>query len=65
MEYPGNLLVEMIETQKKTNELLEKLISVVAAAAISDATSGIDPFTRQNAAVYAKKIFSKRYQNGE
>ena len=61
MEFPANILFEILEAQKKTNDLLEKLIGVTAATTISD-PSGVDSFTQQNAAVFAKKVFDKKYE---
>ena len=61
MEFPANILFEILEAQKKTNDLLEKLIGVTAATAICD-PSGVDSFTQQNAAVFAKKVFDKKYE---
>lgn len=58
----NQLLLEIIENQKKMIELMEVQISMTAAAAIADPLTGIDPHSRQNAAVFAKKAFSNRYK---
>lgn len=58
----NQLLLEIIENQKKMIELMEVQINMTAAATIADRETGVDPHVRQNAAVFAKKAFSNRYK---
>ena len=52
-------LRKQTRNQEKIINLLEKLITMVAASAIAESSTSVNSYDRQHAAQYAQNIFNK------